>query len=58
MLEGLHSAHCFDLPFQFGNRSDWEDAPMLSGIGAEHFEAISRPLVSEIVAFAQADGGQ
>lgn len=54
MLEGLHSAHCFDLPFQFGNLSDWEDAPMLSGVSAEHFEAISRPLISEIVAFAQA----
>jgi len=54
MLDGLHSGHCFDLPFQFGNPSDWSDAPMLTGFSAERFEAISRPLIAEIVAFARA----
>jgi para-nitrobenzyl esterase len=52
-LEGLLSGHCFDLPFQFGNRADWADAPMLAGFDADRFEAVSRPLMAEIAAFAR-----
>lgn len=31
-VEGLGSPHCFDLPFQFKNLSDWHDAPMLQAL--------------------------
>jgi para-nitrobenzyl esterase len=53
LLDGLHSGHCFDLPFQFGNRADWSDAPMLAGFAPERFEAIARALIAEIAAFAR-----
>lgn len=52
-LEGLHSGHCFDLPFQFGNLDAWADAPMLAGFDADRFEALSRPLVADVAAFAR-----
>lgn len=52
-LEGLHSGHCFDLPFQFGNLADWEDAPMLAGFGTDRFETVSQALIAEIAAFAR-----
>ncbi|MFX1700437.1 carboxylesterase family protein [Paraburkholderia sp. A1RO-1] len=52
MLEGLHSGHCFDLPFQFGNLDAWADAPMLAGFSVDRFDAISRPLISDIATFA------
>lgn len=51
-LEGWQSGHCFDLPFQFGNRADWADAPMLEGIEQERFEAIAQTLLTQIAAFA------
>lgn len=47
-LEGFYSGHCLDLPFQFGNRADWADAPMLSGLSADTFEAVSAGLIAEI----------
>ncbi len=47
-LDGLYSGHCLDLPFQFGNRADWADAPMLSGLAADTFEAVSAALIAEI----------
>lgn len=31
-LAGAGSAHCFDLPFLFGRRNVWADAPMLDGV--------------------------
>lgn len=52
-LEGAGSPHCFDLPFLFGNRADWQDAPMLSGFPADSFDAVSdqlRPLLLSFVA--------
>ena len=52
-LEGFHSGHCIDLPFQFGNLEDWQDAPMLEGFGKEQFDDISRSLITEIVFFAR-----
>jgi para-nitrobenzyl esterase len=54
ILEGLHSGHCFDLPFQFGNLSAWTDAPMLAGLSADSFGTISETLISGIAKFAQA----
>ncbi len=53
LQDGLHSGHCFDLPFQFGNRAAWEDAPMLAGFDADRFEAVSQPLRAEIASFAR-----
>lgn len=47
----LGAPHCFDLPFQFGNRNDWRDAPMLEGWSAEAFEAVSRGLRAELAGF-------
>nr|WP_283817640.1 carboxylesterase family protein [Bradyrhizobium diazoefficiens] len=50
-LPGLHSGHCFDLPFQFGTRRAWMNAPMLRGFDDERFEAISQRLIGNLVAF-------
>lgn len=55
-LSGLHSGHCLDLPFQFGTRRAWIDAPMLRGFDIDRFERISRRLVDDMVAFV-ADAG-
>jgi para-nitrobenzyl esterase len=62
-LEGAGSPHCFDLPFLFGNRPDWRDAPMLDGFAGDAFDAVSdrlRPLLLGFVADGVArtpDGG-
>lgn len=58
-LDGFLSGHCFDLPFQFGSRDAWSDAPMLRGITRERFESVSAGLVSELADFvvSPADGG-
>lgn len=53
-LSGLGSGHCFDLPFQFGLRSAWSDAPMLAGIDAETFEHESVLLRRELYDFVSA----
>jgi para-nitrobenzyl esterase len=50
-LPGFQCGHCLDLPFQFGTRLAWENAPMLSGFDDERFEVISRHLISQLVAF-------
>jgi len=50
----LHSAHCLDLPFQFGTREAWADAPMLRGLDPDRFEAVSERLVSGLARFAGA----
>ncbi|GLB69128.1 carboxylesterase family protein [Arthrobacter mangrovi] len=50
-LPHLHSAHCFDLPFQFGNAAAWQDAPMLRGVTEEEFERISEDTMGALVAF-------
>jgi para-nitrobenzyl esterase len=51
----LHSGHCLDLPFQFGNRRAWADAPMLEGISDDEFAAISQNLIGELVRFVLGD---
>lgn len=50
-MPGLHSGHCLDLPFQFGRRHAWDDAPMLQGCDADRFEAVSSRLIGGLVAF-------
>lgn len=50
-LDRLHSGHCLDLPFQFGNRPAWADAPMLRGISEDDFAAVSDKLITDIVSF-------
>ncbi|MDR6507695.1 carboxylesterase family protein [Arthrobacter oryzae] len=52
-LDGAGSPHCFELPFLFGNRPDWQDAPMLDGFPTEVFDDVSdrlRPLLLGFVA--------
>lgn len=52
-LDGAGSPHCFELPFLFGNRQDWQDAPMLEGFPGDVFDSVSdrlRPLLLGFVA--------
>ena len=54
----MGSAHGFDVPFLFGNRADWFDAPMLEGTSDEDFETVGsylRTLVLGFVAVGWAD---
>jgi para-nitrobenzyl esterase len=51
-LAGVGSGHCLDLPFLFGNREQWADAPMLDGIDDATFEkesAALRLIVTDLV---------
>ena len=50
-LEGARSAHCFDVPFVFGNRHQWHDAPMLNGVADEVFESAGGELRSLLLGF-------
>jgi para-nitrobenzyl esterase len=50
-LEGLGAAHCFDLPFQFGNRPLWGDAPMLRGVHPVRFAEVSAHWVQNLADF-------
>ncbi|SDG07083.1 para-nitrobenzyl esterase [Celeribacter baekdonensis] len=54
-LPGVGAAHCFDLPFQFGNPVDWHDAPMLDGWSTEAFEALSQEMRADLAAFVLND---
>lgn len=47
----LGATHCLDLPFQFGTRRAWDDAPMLRGLSAEVFDAVSTELMDDVVNF-------
>lgn len=50
---GFGAVHCIDLPFQFGNRADWDDAPMLAGWQGGAFEEISRELRGDLADFVR-----
>lgn len=50
-LPRVGAAHCFDLPFQFGNPADWHDAPMLNGWSSQAFEALSQEMRVDLAAF-------
>ncbi|MEZ2391891.1 carboxylesterase family protein [bacterium RCC_150] len=54
-LEGAGSPHCFDLPFLFGNREYWQDAPMLRGFPEDSFDEVSEQLRPLLLGFV-ADG--
>lgn len=49
----VHSGHCFDLPFQFGNLEAWQHAPMMAGFDKGRFEALSTALIGEVVDFVK-----
>ncbi|MGW6174126.1 carboxylesterase family protein [Arthrobacter sp. NPDC055138] len=57
-LPGLLSGHCLDLPFQFGNREAWADAPMLHGLNDDEFEELAAELISELSEFAAGSSNQ
>ena len=62
-LPGAGSAHCFELPFLFGQRDTWADAPMLAGVDPEAFETAGSALRRLLLGFvadgqAQAADGQ
>ncbi|MCG2621441.1 carboxylesterase family protein [Arthrobacter sp. I2-34] len=54
-LEGAGSAHCFELPFLFGIRGNWADAPALQGVCEDTFERAGAGLRSLLLGFV-ADG--
>lgn len=43
--------HCFPLPFLFGNRAAWRDAPMLAGLPDDLYAARSAELVELVAGF-------
>lgn len=52
------ACHCIDLPFFFGNREAWRDAPMLGKLDDAAFELISAPARAAVIAFVRgADPG-
>lgn len=54
-LADLGAAHCFDLPFQFGNRDDWRDAPMLTGWSGPDFQRLSNLVIDDLAAFVKGE---
>ncbi len=49
----LMSPHCMELPFVFGNRQSWSDAPMLAHISPEVFERVSAAMRQAIGGFVR-----
>lgn len=49
----LFSPHCMELPFLFGNRGDWADAPMLAKVPADVFERVGGDLRAVVGAFVR-----
>lgn len=47
----MGSAHGIDVPFLFGNRADWSDAPMLEGTSDADFERVGAHLRSLVLGF-------
>lgn len=52
-LPGAGSPHCFPLPFLFGGREQWRDAPMLDGIGVAEFERAAVELQDWFLGFVR-----
>ena len=40
-VDGAGAAHCLDVPFLFGDRSQWLDAPMLQGLSEEAWDPVA-----------------
>lgn len=57
---GAGAAHCTDVPFLFGDRSQWHDAPMLAGLDDASFGAVAEawrePLVRALAGEPMATG--
>lgn len=47
------AVHCVDLPFQFGNWTDWIDAPILSGWQRDAFEQLSGQTRTDLADFVK-----
>ncbi|WP_051236804.1 carboxylesterase family protein [Ottowia thiooxydans] len=52
-LPHLMSPHCMELPFLFGNRKDWSDAPMLTGVSEQVFEHVGGQIRRAIGGFVR-----
>lgn len=52
-IPNLMSPHCLELPFLFGNRQDWSDAPMLANISTAVFEHVGDALRAAVCGFAR-----
>ncbi|HRO93736.1 carboxylesterase family protein [Citricoccus sp.] len=52
-LPGAGSPHCMPLPFLFGDRACWADAPMLEGLPPEVFEATASGLQEWLLGFVR-----
>lgn len=51
-LPGFLSGHTLDLPYQFGNPTNWPDSPMLAGEDPAHFETVSSGIRQDTYRFA------
>ncbi|BCW42767.1 para-nitrobenzyl esterase (plasmid) [Arthrobacter sp. StoSoilB3] len=49
----LGAAHCIELPFLFGNREAWADAPMLDGIDNAEFQDLSTAFAGAFASFVR-----
>ncbi|NKG19684.1 carboxylesterase family protein [Paeniglutamicibacter terrestris] len=53
LLSNAGAAHCFELPFLFGNRQQWSDAPMLAGLSQSIFDAAAAELGAVLGGFVR-----
>ncbi|WP_432559046.1 carboxylesterase family protein [Granulicoccus sp. GXG6511] len=53
-LPGFLSGHTLDLPYQFGDRTQWADAPMLAGEQPDRFASVAGQLFADTIRFVQA----
>jgi len=56
-LDRALSPHCFTLPFVFGERRSWCDAPMLAGLGDDTFERVRAAFREAVVPFVHDGSG-
>ncbi|MGW0041394.1 carboxylesterase family protein [Rhodococcus sp. NPDC003348] len=56
-LERALSPHCFTLPFLFGDRHAWRDAPMMEGLDRDVFECVRAAFRDAIVPFVRDGAG-
>lgn len=52
-MPGLGAPHCFPLPFLFGDRASWFDAPMLSSMENDRFDRVSALLREWLIGFVR-----
>jgi para-nitrobenzyl esterase len=49
----LGACHCIDIPFFFGNFSQWSETPLLTGADPDSYRSVSRQAMSVLVQFVQ-----